>query len=532
MLATDVHTLGLRFKQIAHQYPSNRALAAPEPLAYAALDAKSDQIATHLLKAGLTPGSIVAILAGKHPLTYATMLAALKIGAPYAILDVEDPKERRDRILERCNPALLVSASPEFAWNDVPGRSFAELDAPAKPLPSSIVTAVRPDAPACLLFTSSPTGYPRGVMISHAALLGFCHWARQTFRIEPHDVLSGVHPLHLDHALFDVTATLFNGACLLPLPEALTRQPGRLIERTKECTIWFSTPSLLMQLMAAKALHRQSWPHMRAILFGGETYPKGELKQLHALFAGKAALWHVYGAAECSGICSAYRIIPADFDHMHVPVPLGPPSPGIKALVMDASGRREVVQGGMGELYLYGPQVASGYYHDEEQTRAAFTVHPLKPKSGERCFRTGNLVRRDLETGLFQVMGRKDHQIMHRGHRIEPGEIESALASFPEVAQAAVIYRSRKPGGGQFLAFVTTTEASDGHVLKRRLHERLPSAMIPDAIVLVNAFPLTSQGGIDRVALASQADQEKELVSSDAADHTEQSAIIPLKEDV
>lgn len=502
-MSAYMYNMGLRFKAVAREYARRPALAFADGvrLDYEALDALSDSAATHMLNNGLKSGGVVAIYAEKSPLTYAAMLAALKIGAPYVALDTESPPERVHKILHCCQP-MLVLADRAFDWEAAPVLPLAALEAFAEPVSKTVMESVTGSMPAYLMFTSGSTGFPKGVTISHASMLNFCDWSRDTFHITPDDVLSGVNALYFDNSVFDFTASLFNGACLVPVERQAVTQPKQLVARIKDCSLWFSVPSLLIYLTTLKALEPKSWPHMRGIIFGGEGFPKAELKRLYALYGKQATLWNVYGPTECTCICSAYSISERDFQRMDALAPLGHLAPNFTGAVMDESGRREVAAGEVGELFLMGPQVALGYYNDPERSRAAFAPSPLA--ATQPCYRTGDLVRRDPATGYYHFAGRRDNQIKHMGYRVELEEIEAALASFPEVAQAGVIYHKNAGHGGRIVAFVCTARPADAETLKARLRGLLPAYMIPEEVHGRASLPKNANGKVDRRALAEE----------------------------
>ncbi|MGE0753997.1 MAG: amino acid adenylation domain-containing protein [Alphaproteobacteria bacterium] len=498
-MATSNYNMGLRFKQIAATYPENAALVCEQAkaLTYRELDAKSDAIAVHLRMLGVEPGRVVAIFADKHPLTYASMIACLKLGAPYVVLDTASPQERLDKILQRCQPAMILADSV-FHWQDAIICPFAELELVRGELPIPVIEAVRADSAAYLMFTSGSTGFPKGVTIRHDSMVNFCDWSRDTFFITSEDKLSAANALYFDNSVFDFTASLFNGACLIAVAQQTARQPMQLVNQLKDITIWFSVPSLLIYLSTMRALNNESWPHIRAIIFGGEGYAKAELKKLYDKFSARATLWNVYGPTECTCICSAYAISEKDFTDMDVLAPLGHLAEYFTGLVLDEQGR-QVADGATGELVLCGSQVALGYYNDLERTQAAFVEH-----DGQACYRTGDLVRKDPKTGYYHFSGRKDNQVKHMGYRIELEEVEAAFHALDVVSQAAVVYERKATHAGRLVAFVTLSAQTDDAALKNHLRNLLPSYMIPDDIHIMDTLPKNANGKIDRNALKAQ----------------------------
>ncbi len=504
-MTTYIYNMGLRFKQVAGHSPHHIALrfADGQAMSYEALDARSDEIATHLIRAGAGTNRVVAIFADKHPVTYATMLACLKIGAAYVVLDTKGPEARREKILQQCRPAVFVSQTKDASWPQAVTLSFDDLASPADPLNPKIISAVCGTSPAYLMYTSGSTGFPKGVTISHASLLNFCDWARDTFDITPQDCVSGANALYFDNSVFDTAASLFNGACLVPMTREALQNPRQLVQQAALCSVWFSVPSLLIYLATMRALEPAHWPNMRAIIFGGEGYAKAELKKLYQMFSRQATLWNVYGPTECTCICSAYAISKEDFTDMAQLAPLGKMAPNFSALVMNDDGTTPVADGEVGELYLGGSQLALGYYNDPERTHASFVPDPLHQAVRQLYYRTGDLVIRNAHNGDYHFAGRKDNQIKHMGYRIELEEIESALCSFAEVAQAAVIYHKHAAHGGQIIAFVTSPGGFEPDAIERRLRAMLPSYMIPHETLLMAELPKNANGKVDRKALAA-----------------------------
>lgn len=504
MMPSYIYNMGSRFKAIAIANSARIALhfADNDTLSYAELDAASDRAAAHLLASGVKQRDVVAIFAEKSALTYIAMIACLKIGAPYVVLDTASPLERLDKILKCCQPKILLT-DRDCEWKGAKQLSLAALSKSGAPLEPHVVESVIGSTPAYLMFTSGSTGFPKGVTISHASMLNFCDWVKSTFSITPEDRFTAANALYFDNSVFDFSASLFNGASLVPIDRETVTQPKKLAERASQCTIWFSVPSLLIYLTTLRALSKDSWPHMRAIIFGGEGYAKMELKKLHGMLGDRATLWNVYGPTECTCICSAYAISERDFEAMDKLAPLGHMAPNFGAHVMDETGTKEMPAGEAGELFLTGPQVALGYYNDPERTRAAFAPNPLSA-TAEACYRTGDLVVKDKETGFYHFVGRKDNQIKHMGYRVELEEIESALNGMDEVAQAAVIYHKKASHGGAIVAFVSSNVSPAPDVLIERLRGLLPHYMIPEALFVKDSLPKNANGKVDRKALAAQ----------------------------
>ena len=506
------YNLGLAFEGVAESYPERPALILAEgrSVSFADLDRLTNQLAHWISSLGLGRRDVLALFNAKTVEGHALMLAALKIGAAYVNLDDQNPPQRLAMILATCQPRLAVSDHP---LPEAIGHCCQSAGVPLLLLPAPAVvdrlSAARLAAtglvtgsdPAYLMFTSGSTGAPKGVAIAHASVLNFVHWARTEFGIGAGDRLSGANPLHFDNSVFDFYASLFAGAALAPLGREIVGSPADLVRHVGErgCTLWFSVPSLLIYLMTMRQLGADTWPAMRCLVFGGEGYPKAELKRLFDLFHPRARLVNVYGPTECTCICSAHTLSATDFEQLHGLPPLGRLAPNFSSLILDHE-ERPVSYGEVGELCLLGPQLALGYYRDADNTRRHFGCNPHCTGFAERFYRTGDLVRQD-ENGLLWFVGRSDNQIKHLGYRIELEEIEAALESLPQIRQAVSVYHRLRQQHGRIVAFVSCRSPVDEATMRQALRDRLPAYMIPAQIEVLAELPKNANGKLDRKQL-------------------------------
>ncbi len=504
------HNVGLAFEQVAGRYADRAAIRLSDGtgFTYAELDAYSARLARVLARAGIGRRDVAALYLEKGPLAYGAMLACLRLGAVYTHLDRASPAARQRRILERCRPAaMVVDAAPPDDVAGICGELGARILGPAwdiageDPGPLPQTRAVTGTDPAYIMFTSGSTGFPKGAVISHAALLSFGAWAADAFGLTAEDILTNVNPLYFDNSVFDFYAALLNGCCLAGFGRADVREARSLVGLVEEagCTVWFSVPSLLIFLTTMRAVRRDSLPALRTLIFGGEGYPKPEMKKLVDLVGDRVRFFNVYGPTECTCICSSYQVTQADFADMDGLAPLGHMAPNFSSLLLD--GDRPVAPGEPGELCLLGPQVGLGYYNDSERTAAAFTANPLNADWHECMYRTGDLVVLGQD-GLHRFVGRKDNQIKHMGHRIELEEIDSALYSLAVVTEAAAAYLRERAEFGRIVAAVAADRPLATDEVRSVLEERLPGYMIPSDIKVLARLPKSSNGKIDRGRVA------------------------------
>jgi D-alanine--poly(phosphoribitol) ligase subunit 1 len=303
--------------------------------------------------------------------------------------------------------------------------------------------------------------------------------------------------MFFDNSVFDFYAAMLSGAALVPIylePSFEPRTLVRLINGAR-CTIWFSVPSLLIYLLATRALAATDFPSLRKIIFGGEGFPKPKLKQLYDLFGSRVDLENVYGPTECTCICSAHMIAPGDFGDMQALAPLGLLAPNFGYEILPTTGDSNV-----GELFLRGPNVGLGYYDDPPRTAEVFIQNPTHHHYSDIGYRTGDLVRRDT-AGLLHFSGRLDFQIKHLGYRIELEEVEAALGTLDGVDECAVVYRKLAHGLGEIVGFAALSADRQSEQLIRGVAGILPSYMVPRRIAIVKALPKNANGKIDRAAL-------------------------------
>jgi D-alanine--poly(phosphoribitol) ligase subunit 1 len=510
--------LGIAFQNVVHLHKSRTALIYPatgEQITYGELNQLADGIASILWAKGLRQGQVAALFHDKSPAAFATMLACLRLGIIYTNLDPDSPWERLRRILGTCKPNIIINA-----FQELPFAAELEVERFLNTLHLRDVHPLTEDeslpdcrkifggAPAYIMFTSGSTGMPKGAVMSHANLLWFIAWAQERFAITPDDVLTNVNPIYFDNSVFDFYSAIFSGAALVPITSEQVQDTRLLVRLVNDasCTIWFSVPSLLVYLLTTRALAATDFPAIRKIIFGGEGFPKTKLRQLYAIFGGRAELENVYGPTECTCICSAHTIGAADFQDMQNLAPLGLLAQNFDFEILPLDDNDP----DFGELFLRGPQVGLGYYNDPERTDKLFIQNPLHSLYADIGYRTGDLVYRD-EHGWLHFKGRADFQVKHMGYRIELEEIEAALGTLPSVRECAVIYQKLDEEFGQIVAFVAMCTPQLSEVLLHKAAALVPSYMVPRRVIFMDVLQKNANGKIDRIALQSIASSDRTL---------------------
>lgn len=474
---------------------------------YEDLDVTSNKLANWLINLGINNNEVVIIFNNKENISYAAMLACIKLGAAYVNLDIEIPALRLEKILSTCNPSLILfgdsinqaigrflkkSGKQFYCLQSINYDSYSESSIDQQRITGSTL--------AYIMYTSGSTGMPKGVAITHGNLLSFIFWSTTQFSITSNDKFAQLSPMYFDNSVFDFYSAIFSGASLIPVKKELYESPHELIKylEKKKCTIWFSVPSLLVYLSIMRVINNKSLASLRLMAFGGEGFPKSELRKLYNLISDRVLLVNVYGPTEGTCICSSYVINEKDFTNMTLLAPLGKINQNFDYLIVDDE-LNEVKKGDKGELLLIGPNISPGYYGDPTTTSEFFIQHPLKKKYSEKVYKTGDIVYE--KNNILNFSGRKDYQIKHMGYRIELEEIECAINTLNYVNQSAVIYKRQRDEFGSIIAFIKLNIKVHEDSIIKELKKYLPNYMIPHKVIITDDLPKNANGKVDRINL-------------------------------
>lgn len=503
----EYFNLSYAFENIVRKFPDNTALKYNDTeVTYRALDKRACELVTFLQEHGVKQGDIVAIGSSKKVDDYALMLACLKSGVIYTHFDIESPIQRSSKMLLSCNVKYVASA--EFCQDTLDvaqaiSANYLRLSdtksANCARKFNDLSKDIDGHSVAYIMFTSGSTGLPKGVAISHQNLLNFIAWTSKRFAITDQDVFAHLSPLYFDNSVFDFYSAMFNGACLSPVSRKLLASPKPLVDLVTEmkCTIWFSVPTLLIYLMTMRVLSRNVLTSIKTFIFGGEGFPKPELKKLFETYSEQAELVNVYGPTECTCICSSYSITIDDFEDMSTLAPLGQINENYSYLILD-----EGKAASKGELCLLGPLVGLGYYNRLDNREGAYSSGSDYGHFNKPMYRTGDLVHE--HEGTLHFVGRADNQIKHLGYRIELEEIENSINEVNGIGQCVVVYKRVNDRYGKIVAFVKRENQDlDSSGLLSEVKEKLPSYMLPNDIRFVEDFPVNPNGKVDRKLLTS-----------------------------
>jgi amino acid adenylation domain-containing protein len=361
---------------------------------------------------------------------------------------------------------------------------------------------------AYILYTSGSTGVPKGIMHTHRSGLSFAEWGAHTYGLVHGDRLSNHAPLHFDLSTFDFFGGAIAAATTIIVPEAFSKFPANMakfIEQEK-ISVWYSVPFALIQLMQHGGILSRDYGALRWILFAGEVFPTKHLCQLMSMLPG-VRFSNLYGPTE-TNVCTYYHVTtpPENPDET---IPIGRPGMNVEDLVVDMDDL-PVQPGEVGELLIRGGVVMKGYWGQPEKNRSAFYRRPVFDQFEELFYRTGDLVQLDKE-GNYRYFGRKDRQIKTRGYRVELDEVEVALLAYPGVEEAAVY--TVPDGEASNLIEAVIIPKKEQHFAESELMEhmakRLPAYAIPVRVDVLQDFPRTSTGKIDRRTLQTLAIERK-----------------------
>ncbi len=471
-----------------------------QSMTYRELDEAATCGAHVLASRGAGPGQRVALMLPRSTEAIVAMVATVKTGATYVPIDPSVPEQRRQFVLGDAKPVTVVTTAALAELLD--GHDLSVIIASDLVDAAADASAAFPgpqaDDIAYIIYTSGTTGTPKGVAIPHRNVI------RLLETLDADMDMAGLtwsqcHSLAFDFSVWEIWGALLYGGRVVVVPDAVVRSPEDLhaLLVSERVGVLSQTPSAFYALQAADSANPElgSRLSLKAVVFGGEALEPQKMRAwLENHPPGTPRLINMYGITETT-VHASFREIVAD-DLASAISPIGVPLKHLGFFVLDTL-LRPVPPGVVGELYVAGAGVAGGYIGRAGLSAARFVACPFG-EPGARMYRTGDLMVWGPD-GELRYMGRSDEQVKVRGYRIELGEIQAALSGLDGVAQAVVIAREDRPGDKRLVGYVTG--AVDPVAARAALGDRLPSYMVPTAVVAMNALPLTVNGKLDTKAL-------------------------------
>ncbi|MBM3093834.1 amino acid adenylation domain-containing protein [Ensifer sp. T173] len=495
------------FAQKAAEQPSAIAVELDgKTMTYGELEGRSNQLACQIQKTVPEPGQRIALLAERSLEMVIALLAIMKSGHAYVPLDPAHPETRLSQTLEVARVAGMICDSDRA--EGLAGKDVAIIRIDSDVDTTGAATAlpkVPTDAatPAYIIFTSGSTGAPKGVEVSHRALVNFLTSMAREPGLDDRDTIVAVTTISFDIAGLELYLPLITGAKVVLAGRHTVRDGFALVRLVESCgaTVLQATPTLWQMLVEA-GLSRSNLK----MLCGGEPLPKALASSLLGL---GGELWNMYGPTETTIWSSVQRI-----EDGEKPITIGHPIANTQLLILDGANRVAAI-GVTGELHIGGEGLANGYFARPDLTEKAFVDIDIGTGTVQRLYKTGDVGRR-LADGSLQLLGRRDQQIKLRGFRIELGDIEAAISSAAGVRQCAVVAAPNSNGDKQLVCYVIPEDQSSKpstSMLVTHAEANLPPHMVPGFWVLEEALPQTANGKLDRKTLEQRGLPQRETTA-------------------
>ena len=504
------------FGEQAWRHPGWAAVASGRTqLTYRELNWSANKLAHHLASLGVGPETLVGVCLERGVETVRCLLAILKAGGAYLPLDPSLPAARLRQMCAEARPLVILASHADagtFADTDarlllIDERGLKLADRPA----TAPEVSLQPENLAYVIYTSGSTGQPKAVAVSHGSLACVSQEMAREYQISPDDRVLQLASLGFDTSVEQILVALTCGATLM-LPAAGTIAPTELLGylAAEQVSVIDLTPAYWHQLVAITEPADERLRSVRLMITGGDQASPADCAAAIRAAPG-AKLLNAYGLTEATVTSTLYEVDEKLLTGA-ASVPAGKPVRHAQVLVLDQN-LNKVPAGTAGEIYIGGCGVARGYLGRPELTAQLFVPNPHGVSPGSRMYRTGDLGRWRGD-GNLELIGRVDHQLKIRGFRVEPAEVEGALATHPEIAEAAVVAHEFGPGNRQLAAYYTRRPADQGGSadgeprellsvasLRSFLAPRVPSFMVPAVFIALDQMPRTPGGTIDRSAL-------------------------------
>ena len=478
-----------RFEQNVKDKASCYAISCNDAsLTYSEFNKRINQLADYLVNYhNIKKGDRVAIVLDHSSLLIEAIFALLKLGVTYIPIDIDLPIKRQIYMIDDSRSmCVITSYTLGFEYDQIQHVNIEQVEENRADLSDkNPQILIDPKDIAYILYTSGSTGHPKGVIIEHDALAGYVDTFTSYFNVSANDKVIQLSPISFDVSVEEIFPILCQGGELV-----IIGKQGRDIDKlinvitSKKVTIVSTTPMMLLELNS-KADKLRS---LRKLISGGDQLQPQDVDQLIHV----TQVYNTYGPTE-STVCATYHPVKELNDVWSI----GKPPPGRQVYILDD--QLQVVPIGVtGEICISGEGLARGYVNRPEETAASFVPHPFS--TSERLYKTGDLGRWSKE-GTIEFAGRKDDQVKIRGYRIETKEIEKVLANHEAVKDTLVVVHTNGQGVKELVAYIIPSKKVYIHLIREYLSGLLPFYMVPVHLIILEAFPLTLNGKVNRKAL-------------------------------
>lgn len=473
-------------------------------LSYAELDARSDHLAQRLIARGVQRGELVALSVRRSFDVLIGMLGIMKAGAAYVPIDAGTPRARIQALLAQSGARVVVTHEPARQALAFLGEALLVIHSGALPAVSArgVLPDVGPQDLVYCVFTSGSTGQPKGVEVAHQSLVNHALAVRSVYRLGEGERTLLSAPIGFDVAAEQIYPALISGAEIVIRPDDLFESLDRFDQfvRANRLSVLTLPTALWHEWVRYLAAHtREVPPSLKCVGVGTEKVLGEYLAQWQSLGGASSRFIQGYGPTEATITSTMYvHEGVVDVDHA---LPIGRPLPNTEIYVLDQQGE-PVPVGIEGEIHIGGLGLARGYLGRPDLTAHSFVPHPFSPDPQARLYKTGDIGRLEADGQLVYV-GRADFQVKVRGHRVELSEIETALRQHAGVRDALVLLREDTPGVKRLVAYVLALSGAqpDSPALEAHCRACLPAYMVPQSFIVLDKFPVSVNGKVDRRAL-------------------------------
>ncbi|MDX7999380.1 amino acid adenylation domain-containing protein [Xenorhabdus sp. Reich] len=482
--------------------PDNIAIVDDtQRLSYAELWQRSESVAANIQSHITQAKQIIAICLPRTADFVTTVLGVLRTGHAFLPIDPRLPSERIRFLLENSHSSLVITSQGQIThdWPEIPVLCIETLDTSIRwETPDNLSDNLSDKDAAYIIYTSGSTGQPKGVLVEHQQVVNNLIWRQQTWPLYPQDNILHNHSFSFDPSIWALFWPLINSATIVLADTAAMEDSSILINLIKQhqISILGGVPSLLGALVDHP--QAENCHSIRLVLSGGETLNVDLVKKLHTVWQTRVI--NLYGPTETTIDALAYAV-PND---VHDPIPIGYPLSNVDAFIVDPA-LNLVPCGVPGEIMIAGKGLARGYLGKPTETALRFLPNPF---STGRLYATGDIGRR-LSNGAISYLGRRDHQVKIRGHRIELNEVSYAIRQILGISEVVVFAIGAGTEQARLIAASDQKADSDAHDILRQLSQHLPAYLVPAQFLLMDKLPRTTTGKVDLLKLVELATPTK-----------------------